>query len=269
MTTRGGAATATAAEHGGSDDPEVQAAVLKARLAQARLELHEALRIKQEAEQAHAEERAAKKRLEELIDSRSQGELARAQALFAEAEAMRRDLEEARRRAEAEAERIQDVLKEARRLKREAEAARIAAEQEVTRLKRTEDTAHRDREIIDGQIRLWEQRVVRAQARENAAARAQDIAEGASRTTVADLERQRETEARLRSQIDAEIAKWRREQDAFDNSPDQLELTARLDRQIEAAKQMAKAARRATLAHDEKLQRRSLRPGPSGLLRGP
>jgi hypothetical protein len=103
----GGAAAATAVEHGGSDDPEVQAAVLKARLAQARFELHEALRIKQEAEQAHAEERAAKKRLEELIDSRPQSELARAQALFAEAEAMRRDLEEARRRAEVEAERVQ------------------------------------------------------------------------------------------------------------------------------------------------------------------
>ncbi|MGH8568620.1 MAG: cyclic nucleotide-binding domain-containing protein, partial [Gammaproteobacteria bacterium] len=104
----GGAAGAGAAEHSkaGSDDPEVQAAVLKARLAQARLELHEALRIKQEAEQAHAEEQAAKKRLEAQIDSRSQGELARAQALFAEAEAMRRDLEEARCRAEVEAERL-------------------------------------------------------------------------------------------------------------------------------------------------------------------
>jgi hypothetical protein len=34
-----------------------------------------------------------------------------------------------------------------------------------------------------------------------------------------------------------------------------LELTARLDHQIEAAKQMTKAARRATLAHDEKLLR--------------
>ena len=61
----GGAAGTGAAEHNkaGSDDPEVQAAVLKARLAQARLELHEALRFKQEAEQAHAEEQAAKKRL--------------------------------------------------------------------------------------------------------------------------------------------------------------------------------------------------------------
>ncbi|MDQ3773802.1 MAG: hypothetical protein M3461_05285 [Pseudomonadota bacterium] len=76
----GGAVGAGATEHSkvGSDDPEVQAVVLKARLAQARLELHEALKIKQEAEQAHAEEQAAKKRLEAQIDSRSQGELARA-----------------------------------------------------------------------------------------------------------------------------------------------------------------------------------------------
>ncbi|MGH8480082.1 MAG: cyclic nucleotide-binding domain-containing protein [Gammaproteobacteria bacterium] len=159
-------------------------------------------------------------------------------------------------RIEAEAERIQGVLEEARRLKREAEAARIAAEQEVLRLKRTQNStrgSHEGREVIDSQIKMLEQRVARAQARENAAARAQDIAEGASQTTAADLERQRETEARLRAQIDAEVAEWRREQDAFDNSPDQLELTARLDHQIEAAKQMAKAARRATLAHDEKL----------------
>ncbi|MCA1852515.1 MAG: hypothetical protein LC647_09020, partial [Beggiatoa sp.] len=129
----GGAAAATAAEHGGSDDPEVQAAVLKARLAQARFELHEALRIKQEAEQAHAEERAAKKRLEELIDSRSQGELARAQALFAEAEAMRRDLEEARRRAEVEAERVQ----------RDAEARAAGLEAEVRQRLR-----ERDQELV-------------------------------------------------------------------------------------------------------------------------
>ncbi|MGQ0592957.1 MAG: cyclic nucleotide-binding domain-containing protein [Gammaproteobacteria bacterium] len=159
-------------------------------------------------------------------------------------------------RIEAEAERIQGVLDEARRLKRVAEAARIAAEQEVLRLKRTQDGtrgSHQGREVIDTQIKVLEQKVARAQTRENAAARAQDIAEGASQTTAADLERQRETEARLRAQIDAEVAEWRREQDAFDSSPDQLELTARLDHQIEAAKQMAKAARRATLAHDEKL----------------
>jgi hypothetical protein len=159
-------------------------------------------------------------------------------------------------RIEAEAERIGGVLEEARRLKREAEAARIAAEQEVLRLKRTQDStrgSHQGREAIDSQIKLLEQRVARAQAREHAATRAQDIAEGASQTTAADLARQRETEIRLRAQIDAEVAEWRREQDAFDNSPDQLELTARLDHQIEAAKQMAKAARRATLAHDEKL----------------
>ncbi|MGH8576044.1 MAG: cyclic nucleotide-binding domain-containing protein [Gammaproteobacteria bacterium] len=159
-------------------------------------------------------------------------------------------------RIEAEAERIQGVLEEARRLKREAEAARIAAEQEVLRLKRTQEStpgSHKGREVIDSQIKMLEQRVARAQARENAAARAQDIAEGASQTTAADLERQRGTEARLRAQIDAEVAEWRREQDAFYNSPDQLELTARLDHQIEAAKQMAKAARRATLAHDDQL----------------
>jgi len=159
-------------------------------------------------------------------------------------------------RIEAEAERIQGILEEARRLKRGAEATRIAAEQEVLRLKRTQDStrgSHQGREAIDSQIRMLEQRVARAQARENAATRAQDIAEGASQTTAADLARQRETEARLRAQIDAEVAEWRREQDDFDNSPDQLELTARLDHQIEAAKQMAKAARRATLAHDEKL----------------
>ena len=159
-------------------------------------------------------------------------------------------------RIEAEAERIQGVLEEARRLKREAEAARITAEQEVLRLKRTRDTtrgSHQGREAVDSQIKMLEQRVARAQARENAAARAQDIAEDASQTTAGDLARQRETEIRLRAQIDAEVAEWRREQDAFDNSPDQLELTARLDHQIEAAKQMAKAARRATLAHDEKL----------------
>ena len=159
-------------------------------------------------------------------------------------------------RLEAEAERIRGVLEEARRLKREAEAARIAAEQEVLRLKRTQDStrgSHQGREAIDSQIKMFEQRVARAQAREHAATRAQDIAEGASQTTAANLARQRATEARLRAQIAAEVAEWRREQDAFDNSPDQLELTARLDHQIEAAKQMAKAARRATLAHDEKL----------------
>jgi hypothetical protein len=87
------------------------------------LELHEALRIKQEAEQAHAEEQAAKKRLEAQIDSRCQGELARAHALFAEAEAMRRDLEEARRRAEVDAE----------RLKRDAEARAAGLEAARTR----------------------------------------------------------------------------------------------------------------------------------------
>ena len=159
-------------------------------------------------------------------------------------------------RLEAEAERIRGVLEEARRLKREAEAARIAAEQEVLRLKRTQDStrgSHQGREAIDSQIKMFEQRVARAQAREHAATRAQDIAEGASQTTAANLARQRATEARLRAQIAAEVAEWRREQDAFNNSPDQLELTARLDHQIEAAKQMAKAARRATLAHDEKL----------------
>ncbi|MDQ3582348.1 MAG: cyclic nucleotide-binding domain-containing protein, partial [Pseudomonadota bacterium] len=131
----GGAVGAGAAEHSkvGSDDPEVQAAFLKARLAQARLELHEALRIKQEAEQAHAEEQAAKKRLETQIDSRSQGELARAQALFAEAEAMRRDLEEARRRAEVEAE----------RLKRDAEARAAGLEAEAQQRLR-----ERDQEIL-------------------------------------------------------------------------------------------------------------------------
>ena len=211
-----------------------------------------------------AGELAAAQREREAAETTRQAAVAEAERKIAEYwstfERMHAE-EEAKLKAEkahleAEAERIRGVLEEARRLKREAEAARIAAEQEVLRLKRTQDStrgSHQGREAIDSQIKMFEQRVARAQAREHAATRAQDIAEGASQTTAADLARQRATEARLRAQIAAEVAEWRREQDAFDNSPDQLELTARLDHQIEAAKQMAKAARRATLAHDEKL----------------
>ncbi len=211
-----------------------------------------------------AGELAAAQREREVADAARQAAAAEAEDKIAEYrsafERMHAE-EEAKLKAEkvrieAEAERIQGVLEEARRLKRDAEAARMAAEQEVLRLQRSQEStrgSHKGREVIGSQIKVLEQRVARAQARENAAARAQDIAEGASRTTAADLVRQRETEVRLRAQIDAEVAEWRREQDAFDNSPDQLELTARLDHQIEAAKQMAKAARRATLVHDDQL----------------
>ena len=177
----GGAMGAGAAEHSkvGSDDPEVQAAVLKARLAQARLELHEALRIKHEAEQAHAEEQAAKKRLEALADSRSQAELARAQALFAEAEAMRRDLEEARRRAEVEAERLaRDVEARAAGLEAEVQqrlrerdqelvALRAMKEEQLATIQRlraeAEAEVQADRERLAAEVREAEARVADTQ----------------------------------------------------------------------------------------------------------
>ncbi|MGH8473707.1 MAG: cyclic nucleotide-binding domain-containing protein, partial [Gammaproteobacteria bacterium] len=137
-----------------ADDAEVQASLLRAKLSQAQLELQDALRLKQEAEAAReAAERETEERLKAERSWRLLGEAARANALIAEAQTTRQEIEEAKRKAESEAQSIRREAEEhARRLKaeiqvrvrakkRELASAAAANNEELARIQRLQEEA--------------------------------------------------------------------------------------------------------------------------------
>ncbi|MGH8554262.1 MAG: cyclic nucleotide-binding domain-containing protein [Gammaproteobacteria bacterium] len=148
-----------------AEDPEVQASLLRAKLSQAQLELQDALRLKQEAEAAReSAERETEERLKAERSWRLLGEAARANALIAEAQTTRQEIEEAKRKAEIEAQSIRRTAEEhARRLKaeiqvrvrakkRELESAAAANNEKLARIQRLQEEG-------EAQIRSERQRL--------------------------------------------------------------------------------------------------------------
>ncbi len=178
----------------------------------------------------------------------------------AEFERMRDDeqakLEAEKRRLEAEGARIQGVMEEARRMRHEAEVARRAAEEEVralTMAAAAETSTREHREALDTKLKVLEAALTEADAQASAAANAEHVAESAQQANAAEQERQRAAEARFLSQIEAEVQEWRREQDAFETSPEQVALSARLAQQMAQVNKAAKEAQSAAIEHDRRL----------------
>ncbi|MGH8537685.1 MAG: cyclic nucleotide-binding domain-containing protein, partial [Gammaproteobacteria bacterium] len=162
-----------------TDDAEVQASLLRAKLSQAQLELQDALRLKQEAEAAReAAERDTEGRLKAERSWRLLGEAARANALVAEAQTTRQEIEEAKRKAESEAQSIRREAEEhARRLKaeiqvrvrakkRELASAAAANNEELARIQRLQEEAEvhirSERQRLAGEAAEVEARVQEA-----------------------------------------------------------------------------------------------------------
>ncbi|MGH8545152.1 MAG: cyclic nucleotide-binding domain-containing protein [Gammaproteobacteria bacterium] len=162
-----------------TDDAEVQASLLRAKLSQAQLELQDALRLKQEAEAAReAAERETEERLKAERSWRLLGEAARANALVAEAQTTRQEIEEAKRKAESEAQSIRRGAEEhARRLKaeiqvrvrakkRELASAAAANNEELARIQRLQEEAEvqirSERQRLAGEAAEVEARVQEA-----------------------------------------------------------------------------------------------------------
>jgi|GEM_PF-203120 len=162
-----------------AEDAEVQASLLRAKLSQAQLELQDALRLKQEAEAAReAAERETEERLKAERSWRLLGEAARANALVAEAQTTRQEIEEAKGKAESEAQSIRREAEEhARRLKAEIQvrvrvkkqelaSAAAANNEELARIQRLQEEAEvhirSERQRLAGEAAEVEARVQEA-----------------------------------------------------------------------------------------------------------
>ncbi len=234
-----------------AEDAEVQASLLRAKLSQAQLELQDALRLKQEAETSReAAERETEERLKAERSWHLLGEAARANALIAEAQTTRQEIEEAKRKAESEAQSIRREAEEhARRLKaeiqvrvrakkRELKSAAAANNEELARIQRLQEEA-------EAQIRSERQRLAaetaEVEARVQEARRYREEVESALSTA------EEGTQGILQAERERVAAEMERANTLLANAET-------MKREVEAAKSVAEAeAQRVRLQEEERI----------------
>ena len=234
-----------------AEDAEVQASLLRAKLSQAQLELQDALRLKQEAEASReAAERGTEERLKAERSWHLLGEAARANALIAEAQTTRHEIEEAKRKAESEAQSIRREAEEhARRLKaeiqvrvrakkRELKSAAAANNEELARIQRLQEEA-------EAQIRSERQRLAaeaaEVEARVQEARRYREEVESALSTA------EQDTQGILQAERERVAAEMERANTLLANAET-------MKREVEAAKGVAEEeAQRVRLQEEERI----------------
>ncbi|MGH8581522.1 MAG: cyclic nucleotide-binding domain-containing protein [Gammaproteobacteria bacterium] len=175
-------------------------------------------------------------------------------------ESEKEKLQAQREHIETEARRIAQGLDEVRRIKEQAELSRLSAQEETMRLTVRRQQAllagtDIDHDAYDTRIRALQEQASQAGEQLDAAARAEDLAVAAQRLNESELAKQSDAEVQVRTRIEAEVAQWRREQEAFFSSPEQQALSNRQQDAMERVKRNAVSRRMSEVAHNDRLQK--------------